>query len=290
MDNAKQTYHVKKQESFVSKGILGFFKYLFMLLIVLISIGPIVWAFLSSFKTYAEINASALGLPEKFRLDNYIDAFKYAPIQKYFLNSIIIVGISVLVTVCLVAMCAYIAARYNFKMKTTLILMISASLMLPAQAISQPLFAMFKTLGLYDTKAGLIVVYAAMGIPMSFFVMTSYYKTIPIQLEESAYIDGATFLQTFFKIVLPLAKPGLATIAMLQFINTWNEFYFALMLTSGDTARTVPIALNYYLGTFANNYSALFAAVIITVSPTILVFILLQKQVMASLTEGAVKG
>ncbi len=290
MDNAKQTYHVKKQEASVSKGIFGFLKYLFMLLIVLISIGPIVWAFLSSFKTYAEINASALGLPEQFRLDNYIDAFKYAPIQKYFLNSIIIVGISVLVTVCLVAMCAYIAARYNFKMKTALILMISASLMLPAQAISQPLFAMFKSLGLYDTKVGLIVVYAAMGIPMSFFVMTSYYKTIPIQLEESAYIDGATFLQTFFKIVLPLAKPGLATIAMLQFINTWNEFYFALMLTSGDTARTVPIALNYYLGTFANNYSALFAAVIITVSPTILVFILLQKQVMASLTEGAVKG
>ena len=171
-----------------------------------------------------------------------------------------------------------------------MVLMISSSLMLPAQAISQPLFSIFKALGIYDTKIGLIIVYAAMGIPMSFFVMTSYYKTIPVALEESAYIDGATVLQTFFKVVLPLAKPGLATIAMLQFINTWNEFYFALMLTSGDTARTVPIALNYYLGTFANNYSALFAAVIITVLPTIIVFIILQKQVMESLTEGAVKG
>lgn len=109
--------------------------------------------------------------------------------------------------------------------------------------------------------------------------MVSYYKTIPVALEESAYIDGATFIQSFTKIILPLAKPGLATIAMLQFINTWNEFYFALMLTSGDTARTVPIALNYYLGTFANNYSALFAAVIITVLPTIIIFIILQKQV-----------
>ena len=101
--------------------------------------------------------------------------------------------------------------------------MISASLMLPAQAISQPLFSIFKTVGLYDTKLGLIIVYAAMGIPMSFFVMTSYYKTIPLALEESAYIDGATFIQTFTKVVLPLAKPGLATIAMLQFINTWND-------------------------------------------------------------------
>ena len=162
--------------------------------------------------------------------------------------------------------------------------------MLPSQAISQPLFAIFQKLGIFDTKLGLIIVYSAMGIPMSFFVMVSYYKTISTALEESAYIDGATFIQTFLHIILPLAKPGLVTIAMIQFINIWNEFYFALMLTSGDRARTVPIALNYYMGTFANNYSALFAAVVMTVLPTIILFILLQRQVMESLTAGAVKG
>lgn len=265
-------------------------KYIFMLFFSLIAIGPIVWAFISSFKTYAEINSSVLSWPSSFNLDNYKAAFMYAPIAKYFLNSVIIVGISVLVTVTLVAMCAYIISRFNFKLKTLIILLISASLMLPAQAISQPLFAIFQKLGIFDTKLGLIIVYSAMGIPMSFFVMTSYYKTISMALEESAYIDGASFLQTFWHIILPLAKPGLVTIALLQFINTWNEFYFALMLTSGDTARTVPIALNYYMGTFANNYSALFAAVVMTVLPTIFVFIILQRQVMESLTAGAVKG
>ena len=229
-------------------------------------------------------------MPSSINFDNYVDAFKYAPIAKYFLNSVIIVGISVLVTVTFVAMCAYIISRFQFKMKTVIVLLISASLMLPAQAISQPLFAIFNALGIFDTKLGLIIVYSAMGIPMAFFVMTSYYKTISPALEESAYIDGATFLQTFIHIILPLAKPGLVTIALLQFINTWNEFYFALMLTSGDTARTVPIALNYYMGTFANNYSALFAAVVLTVLPTIFVFIVLQRQVMESLTAGAVKG
>lgn len=178
-------------------------------------------------------------------------------------------------TVMLVAMCAYIISRFQFKLKTVIVLLISASLMLPAQAISQPLFAIFQKLHIFDTKAGLIIVYSAMGIPMSFFVMVSYYKTISTALEESAYIDGASFLQTFLCIILPLAKPGLVTIALLQFINTWNEFYFALMLTSGDSARTVPIALNYYMGTFANNYSALFAAVIMTVLPTIFLFIIL---------------
>lgn len=265
-------------------------KYLFMLFFVCISVGPLLWAFLSSFKTYSEINSSALTLPSAFRLDNYRSAFQYAPIAKYFLNSVIIVGCSVLVTVILVAMCAYVISRFEFRLKLLIVLLISASLMLPAQAISQPLFTIFQKLGIFDTKLGLVIVYSAMGIPMSFFVMVSYYKTIPTALEESAYIDGASFLQTFLRVILPLAKPGLVTIAMLQFINIWNEFYFALMLTSGDRARTVPIALNYYMGTFANNYSALFAAVVLTVLPTIILFIALQKQVMESLTAGAVKG
>ena len=264
-------------------------KYLFLLFFTLIAVGPILWAGISSFKTYAEINSSALSWPSSFNLDNYRAAFQFAPIARYFLNSVIIVGISVLVTVILVAMCAYIISRFRFKLKTLIVLLISASLMLPAQAISQPLFAIFQKLHIFDTKAGLIIVYSAMGIPMSFFVMVSYYKTISTALEESAYIDGASFLQTFLGIILPLAKPGLVTIALLQFINTWNEFYFALMLTSGDSARTVPIALNYYMGTFANNYSALFAAVVM-VLPTILLFIILQKQVVESLTAGAVKG
>lgn len=279
-----------REESRVWRGLFGVPMYLYMIFFVVIAVGPMVWAFLSSFKTYAEINSSAVSLPTSVHFDNYRDAFRYAPIAKYFLNSVVIVGCSVLVTVAAVAMCAYVVSRFNFKLKTVIVLLISASLMLPAQAISQPLFTIFKALNIFDTKLGLIIVYSAMGIPMSFFVMTSYYSTISPALEESAYIDGATFLQTFFRIILPLAKPGLVTVALLQFINTWNEFYFALMLTSGDRARTVPIALNYYMGTFANNYSALFAAVVMTVLPTIVLFIILQKQVIESLTEGAVKG
>ena len=272
-----------RKTSRVKNGIASFFKYFFMIFLIFISLAPIIWAFLGSFKSYAEINSSALSLPSSFNLDNYKAALQYAPILKYFMNSVLIVGISVLVTVALVAMCAYVISRFDFKLKTLIVLLISASLMLPAQAISQPLFAIFQKLGIFDTKLGLIIVYSAMGIPMSFFVMVSYYKTISTALEESAYIDGATFIQTFLHIILPLAKPGLVTIAMIQ-------FYFALMLTSGDRARTVPIALNYYMGTFANNYSALFAAVVMTVLPTIILFILLQRQVMESLTAGAVKG
>ena len=274
----------------LKRTTLSGLKYAFMLVILFVSLAPIVWVFTSSFKSYAEINSSALSLPSSVSLDNYAAALKFAPIQKYFLNSVIIVGISIAVTVIFVAMCAYAAARFKFLFKPVIVVLIAASLMLPAQSISQPLFSIFTALKIFDTKLGLILVYAAMGIPMSFFVMYSYYKTIPLALEESAYIDGAGFFRTFFTIILPLAKPGLATIAMLQFINIWNEFYFALMLTSGDTARTVPIALNYYMSTFANNYSALFAAVIMTIVPTIIFFVAMQKQVISGLTSGAVKG
>ena len=160
------------------KSIAKLCKYVFMAVFTAIAVGPILWAFLSSFKTYAEINSSALSLPSSFNLDNYKAAFQYAPIAKYFFNSIVIVGSSVLVTVALVAMCAYIVSRFDFKLKTLVVLFISASLMLPAQAISQPLFMIFQKLGIFDTKLGLVIVYSAMGIPMSFFVMVSYYKTI----------------------------------------------------------------------------------------------------------------
>ncbi len=264
-------------------------KYLVLIIFVVISIGPLLWAFMSSFKTYSEINSSAFSIPSHINFKNYVDAFKYAPIAKFFLNSATIVFVSVLVTVIVVCMCAYVVSRFEFKGKLIITLLISASLLLPAQAISQPLFNLLKTLGLFDTKAGLELVYSAMGIPISFFVMVSFYKTIPLALEESAYIDGAGFFRTFVQIILPLAKPGIATIVILQFINTWNEFYYALVLTSGNKARTVPIALNYYMGTFANNYSAMFAAVVMTVLPTILVFVFAQNQIIESLTAGAVK-
>ena len=275
-------------DSRVSHTILDYVKYIFLFIIIFISIGPLLWAFVSSFKSYSEINSSALSLPSTIRLKNYSDAFKYAPIAKFFMNSAVIVGFSILITSVCVSLCAYVVSRHTFMGRNIIIILISIALLLPAQALSQPLFVLLNTLSIFDTKRGLTLVYSAFGIPVTFFVLNSYYRTIPKEIEEAAYIDGANFLKSFITVIIPLAKPGIVTAAILQFINTWNEFYFALMLTSGNTARTIPIALNYYLGTFANNYSALFAAVIITVLPTIVIFFIAQEQVVQSLTAGAV--
>ena len=132
--------------------------------------------------------------------------------------------------------------------------------------------------------------YAALGLPTSLFIFKSYFQSIPKELEEAAYIDGAGFFLTFFVIVFPLAKPGLATGAILQFLTSWNEFMFALILTKSTEVRTLPLALNYFTSQFSFNYTAMFAALTMVILPSIIIYILLQEQITSSMVEGSVKG
>lgn len=266
-------------------------KYIILFFFVIISLGPVLWVLIGSFKTHKELfSGSSFALPAHFSLTNYIDALSIAPIAKFFSNSLIVGIANTLLSVFLISCCAYVVARFDFKMKNVIILLISSVLLIPAQSISQPIFAMFKTFNLFDTKTGLVFVYLAFSIPVTFYIMRSYFLSIPRSLEESAYIDGAGFLRTYIQIIMPLAKPGMATAAILQFLSSWNEFFFALMLTSGSNARTVPIALNYFTSQFSSNYPAMFAAIMLTIIPTIIMFIFAQEQVVDSLTAGAVKG
>jgi raffinose/stachyose/melibiose transport system permease protein len=136
----------------------------------------------------------------------------------------------------------------------------------------------------------LVLVYTAIGIPITLFVLRSFFLTIPNEIEESAYIDGASFLRTFYSIVVPIARPGFATAAIIQFINCWNEFLFALTLTSSNENRTVPLVLNYFTSMFSYDYTALFAALTMITIPSIVMFVLLQEQVVSGLSSGSVKG
>ncbi|TXK76626.1 carbohydrate ABC transporter permease, partial [Paenibacillus sp. N3.4] len=221
--------------------VIVLIKYIVLLFFVVISIGPILWVILGSFKTHKELfGNSAFSIPKQFSFSNYEKAMSIAPVGKFFTNSLLICGISTLLSVIIVSCCAYVVARFDFKFKGLLVLLISSVLLISAQSISQPIFVLFKTFNLFDTKTGLILVYLAFSIPVTFYIMRSYFLSIPKSLDESAYIDGAGFLKTYLQIILPLARPGAATAAILQFIGSWNEFYFALILTSGNNARTVP--------------------------------------------------
>lgn len=265
-------------------------KNLFLLIVTLIAVVPFVWVLLSSFKTNGEILDSALALPKQINFQGYVDAFKTSPLLDYYFNSIIVAVSGTLLNAFLVGMAAYVLARFNFKLKKLLFVMFSLSLLLPFTALILPTFMIVKQIGLYDSRIGLILVYMALGLPTTLYILRSYFLSIPKEIEEAAYIDGANFFKTYIKIIIPIAKPGFATAAVLQFLLCWNEFLYALVLTNSSKVRTVPLAINYFLSQFSFDYRALFAAIVIINIPSILSFVILQEQVVDSLAAGSVKG
>ena len=168
-------------------------------------------------------------------------------------------------------------------------MLLSLSLVIPMAALLNPVYIVVNGMGLADTKTGLILVYTALNLPMSLLILRGTFLSIPKSLEEAAYVDGAGFFRTFIQIMMPCAKGGLASAAVLAFLNNWNEFTFALVLTSGQEARTLPLSLSYFTSQFSFNYTAMFAAITIAVIPSIAVFAIFQEQVVSSLTAGAVK-
>lgn len=263
---------------------------IFLVIIVLISTIPFLWVLSSSFKSNSEIMSSVSGYPNGLNVHNYVKAFELAPLAEFYKNSIFVAIIATVLNLIIFSMVAYVLVKCQFRFKTLIALVLSMALVIPGAALLQPLYQTLNTVHLYDTLWGLIVVYTAFGLPTTLYIMMSYFKTIPNTLEEAAYIDGAGFFRTFAQIILPLARPAFATAGVLQFLLCWNEFQFALTLTTGVEKRTLPIALYYFKSSFASDYGAMFAATVLVTVPSIIVYILMQKQVVAGLASGAVKG
>ncbi|MDR1443710.1 MAG: carbohydrate ABC transporter permease [Treponema sp.] len=263
---------------------------LFVVLIFVISVVPFIWVFLSSVKTNREILTFSFGFGNGIYWQNYRNAFRIAPIARYFGNSIFVTFFGIVINLLIMSMSAYVLARVEFRLKVFFRILFSLGLLIPGAALLLPLYTTIKTVGLYNNMWGLILVYTAFGIPTSVFIMSSYFLTIPKEMEESAYIDGAGFLRTYGVIILPLARPAFATAGIMQFLHCWNEFQFALTLTTGHEARTLPVALYYFKSAFASDYGAMFAAIVLVSLPSIIVYICLQEQVVSGLAAGSVKG
>ena len=279
-----------KERRTCKQCVLSALKGLFLVYTTAICVGPFVWVILSSFKTNKEILDSAFSLPSSWAPDGYVRALEMSPIFQFFGNSVLIAVANTFISVLVVAMAAYVIARYDFRGRRTFTLMLSSSLLVPISALLMPIYLLMARMGLLDTRAGLILVYAALGLPTSLFILRSSFLNIPREIEEAAAIDGAGQIRTFFVIVLPMARSGLATAATLHFLTSWNEFMFALVLTKSEAVRTLPLALNYFSSQFSFDYTAMFAAITMSVLPSVLVYILLQEQVTSSLVAGSVKG
>ncbi len=263
---------------------------LLLAVIVVISIVPFAWVLFSSFKTNSEILSGTLWFPSGFHFSNYTTAFKLAPLVTFYKNSIFIAIAGTALNVIVCSMAAYVVVRCSFQLRGAVMLLFSMGLIIPGAALLQPLYTILNATNLYNTRTGLILVYTALGMPTTFYVMMSYIQTIPYTLEEAAYIDGSGFLRTFVQIVLPLTRPAFATAGVIQFLLCWNEFQLALTLTGETGKRTLPIALYYFKSAFASDYGAMFAATVVVVIPSIITFIFLQKQVISGLAAGSVKG
>lgn len=265
----------------------------------LISILLLVWAFinlfpvgimlLSGFKETREIFQNPFGLPESWSFANHVEAWTKANFAGYFVNSVIVTAFSITAIIFVSSMAAYVIARYRFPGRRFVYLFLISGLALPVRLAIIPIFLMVRSLGIQDTLFSLIVVYTAGGIAFSMFLLTNFFKSIPGDFHDSARIDGAGDFRVYRSIYLPLLRPALATVAVFNFINVWNDFFFPLIFINSESRMTIPLGIQAFFGEYTVKWDLLFSALTIAVVPMILFFLVMSRQFISGLTEGAIK-
>ncbi len=265
-------------------------KYIALGLFTILCLYPLVWLFLSSFKTNSELYSNPWGLPESFSLANYVQAITEGHILQYFGNSVIIAVSAVLVSVILSSMVSYAVTRMQWKLSKLTLRIFMLGMMIPVYAMVVPLFSMFNKMGLLNTHLAVIIPHIAISFPMAIFIMTGFMGSLPKELEEAAVMDGCNIYQIFFKIIMPISKSSIVTVAVVTFINVWNDLLLPQIFLTDASKMTLPVGLTEFQGRYATNYVAEIAAVIITIIPSIIVYIWLHKHIMEGMVAGAVKG
>lgn len=266
-------------------------KLMILLTIALTQLFPLYWLVTFSLKGNAEIfGENIIGLPQSWRWENYYKAFTQTNIIRYFLNSVFYSATTVLVSGILSAMAAYAIARMKWKRSGLVFGIFAVGIMIPAQAALLPLFQLLDRTGLKGGYLGLLIPYIAGAIPMSILILTSFYKGIPKEIEEAAYIDGCGVFKSFLLIILPIIRPAIATASVFTFLGTWNELMLANTFVDSDKYRTLPVGIMSFAGQYSTDWGLIGAGMVIATVPTILIYFLLSNQVQDSLVAGAVKG
>jgi raffinose/stachyose/melibiose transport system permease protein len=263
--------------------------YVIALLFLLFAAYPFLYMVATSLKSQSEFFTHPVTLLPSFNIENYLLVFELG-MSKYFMNSIIVSVISVFVTVILAAMAAYPHARMRFRLNRPLFLLILAGMMIPVHTTLIPIFILSKEIGLYDTLGALIGPYIAFSLPISVFILTQFMQEIPKELEEAGRMDGCTHFGLFWKILFPLLTPAIATIAIYNAIHIWNEFVFALVLTTSPSNMTLPLGLREFYGEFMINIPGIMAALTLGTLPLLIVYFVAQEKVVRGLSAGAMKG
>ena len=268
------------------------FSNLLLVLWAMIVIFPMGWVIYSSFKTDQEIFFSPWSLPGVPQWDNFSRAWTEARIGDYFLNTLIVIIPAIFFTLLLSAMVAYVLARFEFPGNRLIFYLFLSGMLFPVFLALVPLFFLLSDLGMLSTFPGLILVYVAYSLPFTIFFLTGFFKTIPSELHEAAIIDGASQYMVFFRIMLPLAKPGLLSMGIFNFLGMWNQYILPLVLLSDSDKYVISQGLAFLAlqQKYQNDFSGLFAAITLIMIPTLLVYIVFQGQIQQGLTAGALKG
>jgi multiple sugar transport system permease protein len=262
-----------------------------ILVLAVFALVPVVWIISLSFKDPSTI-ADGSFLPTKVTSANYSSIFQQSIFTDALRNSIGIALISTVIAVFIASFAAYAIARLNFPGKFVVLAASLGIAMFPPISLVGPLYNIWRSIGLYDTWPGLIIPYMTFALPLSIFVLSSFFREIPWELEQAAQVDGATPSQAFFKVIAPLAAPGIFTTAILVFLFCWNDFVFASTLTSTGAAQTVPAAIAAFPGAsqFTAPIGTIAAAAVVVTIPVVIIVLLFQRRIVSGLTAGAVKG
>lgn len=254
------------------------------------SLLPLIWMLYSSLKPESQFTQDILGLPREVVWGNYAKAIRFGSLDQYFFNSVLVTALTVVIVTLTTFVVGYFLARFRFRGRTFVYLLFVMGLLVPIHGLLVPIFLQFRSLGLLDTRGGLILAYTGINMPVAVFLFESYVHTIPRDLDEAAHIDGATVPWILSRIIFPLCAPITFTAALLTTIRAWNEFPLALVLIRSDALRTLPLGLANFQGTYFTEYTPLFAALVVVTIPILVVYIFFNQQLARGMVSGAVKG
>ncbi|WP_248927281.1 carbohydrate ABC transporter permease [Paenibacillus hamazuiensis] len=262
----------------------------FLAVLCLANIIPILWMIVSSFKSEEEFSVNPVGWPKLWDFSNYPKAWKVAHLGTYFWNSLLVTAAAIVLTVLLGALCSYFIARFEFRWSKWVYGLFIVGMTIPIHATLVPIFSLMKKLGLLNTQLSLVLPYTAFHLSITIFILVGFMKSFPKDIEESAIIDGGGAYRIFWSIVLPMTRPALATVVIINFIYNWNEFLFALVLISKNGLKTLPLGLANFAGTETKFQTMQMAALTMALAPVLIFYMLLEKQLVQGMTAGAVKG
>ena len=263
--------------------------YVFLIVILVSMILPFIWLTISSFRPNMDLFREPFAVPKHLSFDNYRAVFKSHPMMLYFMNTVLVALVSTIITIVVSCLASY-AFMYKFRSSLKVSMLLSIGLFIPTNAFLVPYYVFINKVGLYDNLLGIALVYAGVNLPQSIMVIKGYMGTIPKGILEAANIDGASTFTTLLGIVLPISAPGIVTSCIFIVINCWNELLFANLLSQSDVSRTIQVAIRSFLTTFSANYAYAFAAMVIAILPTIIIYAFLTDKIIGGMTAGAVKG